>query len=128
MYGRHREPDLNERPTATARRGNDRGRDALISSTALSDWLYRIPALAVGAGLIGVGTAHANPEDPTVVSGSVDFINTSDTRLDIIQNTNTAIVNFRSFSIDIDEHTNIAQPSAFFLAPYGIGIRYERAS
>ena len=88
----------------------ERGRSALRSSTALAGW--KVPAFVFGASLIGAGTANANPEDPTVVDGDVSFVNTTDTRLDIFQSTNSSLIDWRSFSIGIDEITNFTMPSS----------------
>ena len=90
----------------------ERGRSALHASTSLSGWMGRVPAFVMGASLIAAGTANANPEDPTVIDGDVSFVNTSDTRLDINQFTNSSLIDWRSFSIDIGEVTNFNVPSS----------------
>ena len=112
MYGRRLNSEFTDRLGESALARERRGRDALRSSTALSDWLGRLPALVMGASLVGAGTAQANPEDPTVVSGAATITNTSDTRLDIQQTTDRAIINWRAFSIAVDEHTNFDMPSS----------------
>jgi len=48
--------------------------------------------------------AEANPDLDKVVSGSVNIIE-SQNKLDVIQGTQKAIIDWRSFSIGVDEHT-----------------------
>ena len=91
-------------------------RDWLRSSTALSGCLAMLPAVLVVAGLLGAAPMYANPESGTVVAGSATIIETTPTRLDIIQTTGTVIIDWRSFSIGIDEHINFLQPSSTSLA------------
>ncbi|MCH7931652.1 MAG: filamentous hemagglutinin N-terminal domain-containing protein, partial [Proteobacteria bacterium] len=92
----------------------DRG--ALRSTTALSGLFGTLPMLVVGAGMFGAGTAYANPEDGTVVSGSATIVQTSDTRLDIYQTSDQTMIDWRSFSIAAGEITNFYQPSSTSLA------------
>ena len=91
-------------------------RGALRSTTALSGWFGTLPMLVVGAGMFGAGTAYANPEDGTVVSGDATIVQTSNTRLDIYQTSDQTMIDWRSFSIGADEHTNFYQPSSTSLA------------
>lgn len=67
-------------------------------------------ALALAAVLWPQG-AGANPEGGTVVGGAATIVATSPTLLDILQATDRAIIDWRSFSIGEAEHTNFSQPS-----------------
>jgi filamentous hemagglutinin family protein len=61
---------------------------------------------------IAVATgAHANPVGGKVVAGTASVVQTSPHRLDIVQKTDRAIVNWQSFSIGAGEHVNFNQPS-----------------
>ncbi len=52
-------------------------RGALRSTTALSGLFGTLPMLVVGAGMFGAGgTAYANPEGGTVVSGDATLVQT----------------------------------------------------
>jgi filamentous hemagglutinin family protein len=56
--------------------------------------------------------AVANPEGGNVIAGSATIDRVSARRLDIRQTTNKAVIDWRSFSIAADEHTNFDQASA----------------
>ncbi len=86
-----------------------RGRRGLFSTTALVT-RRSVLALALAAVLWPQG-AGANPEGGTVVGGAATIVETSPTRLDILQTTDRAIIDWRSFSIGEAEHTNFSQPS-----------------
>ena len=72
-------------------------------------------ALLFGAPLAGA-PALAGPEGGKVVSGTADIVQTSPKRLDITQGSDKAVIDWRSFSIAADEHTNFRQPSASSIA------------
>jgi filamentous hemagglutinin family protein len=55
--------------------------------------------------------ALANPVGGKVVAGTATVVQTSPHRLDIVQKTDRAIVNWQSFSIGAGEHVNFNQPS-----------------
>lgn len=55
--------------------------------------------------------AIANPEGGVVVAGSAT-ISSSNKKLDVYQHSNKAVIDWRSFSIGIDEHTQFHQPSS----------------
>ena len=57
-----------------------------------------------------------NPKDGQVVAGSATIRQTSAKRLDVIQHTNKAVINWRQFNIGAGEHTNFQQPSASAMA------------
>ena len=63
-------------------------------------------ALALG------GHVSARPEDGTVVSGTADIVQSPDKVLDIVQSSDKAVIDWRSFSIAADEHTRFQQPSS----------------
>ena len=54
----------------------------------------------------------ALPQDGKVVAGAANIVKSSATRLDINQATNKAVIDWRSFNINVNEHTNFNQPSA----------------
>ena len=85
---------------------------APASPAALRTLLF---ALLFG-GLVAGAPARAGPEGGTVISGNVNIQQTSPTRLDIDQSSDKAVIDWRSFSIDIDEHTNFRQPSSSSIA------------
>jgi len=56
--------------------------------------------------------ALSNPEGGQAVAGSASIVQSSPSRLDVIQHSERAIIDWRKFSIDPSEHTNFQQPSA----------------
>ncbi|MCG8436351.1 MAG: filamentous hemagglutinin N-terminal domain-containing protein, partial [Gammaproteobacteria bacterium] len=54
----------------------------------------------------------ANPENGVIVAGNAQITQTSAQRLDVNQLSDSAIINWQSFSIAADEHTYFNQPSA----------------
>ena len=70
--------------------------------------------LAVLLYLIGgfPGLTLALPQDPEIQSGSFEFKLASPKRLNIIQGTNTGIINWKSFSNRDQEHIHFQLPSA----------------
>ena len=64
----------------------------------------------------GPGAVLANPEGGTVVSGQAAIVRESATRTTIQQHSNTAIIDWNSFSIGAGETTHFNQPSASSLA------------
>ncbi|MFT6213162.1 MAG: filamentous hemagglutinin family protein, partial [Alphaproteobacteria bacterium] len=69
--------------------------------------LYYIPISMLGV----IGIAYANPEDGQVVSGSAT-IELNGKKLDIHQQTDKAVIDWRRFDIEVDEHTQFHQPSS----------------
>ena len=61
-------------------------------------------------------TALANPQGGQVVDGSATIVESGPKRLDVIQHTPRAVIDWRSFDIAADEHTNFAQPSSSAVA------------
>ena len=82
------------------------------STIALIDWLPVLPLIILGAGLVGATPAYANPEGANVVAGGISIDNSIPKTLTINQSTGTAIINWNSFSIKLDETTNFIQPSS----------------
>ena len=62
------------------------------------------------------GAAFANPTGGTVVSGSADIVHESATQTTIYQHSNTAIIDWRGFSIAAGETTHFQQNSSSSLA------------
>ena len=73
----------------------------------------RVKTLILGLllGLTAGGPAWANPDGPTVVHGQVSIARPNATTLNII-NSPGAVINWRSFSIGVDETTRFIQQSA----------------
>ena len=55
---------------------------------------------------------YANPTGGEVQAGAATIQQTSNTRLDVIQHSNNAVINWRGFDIAANEHTNFQQPSS----------------
>ena len=70
---------------------------------------------AVSAAIIAVGPALAGPQGGKVISGDVGM-KESPQRLDITQNSEKAIIDWLSFSIDADELVRFWQPSSSSMA------------
>ncbi len=68
-------------------------------------------SLVLAAGLLVSGPAHANPEDGVVAAGSAT-ITTTGPKLDVHQSSNQVVIDWRSFDIAPDEHTQFYQPSS----------------
>ena len=75
-----------------------------------------LPLALLFSALMASGPVQAGPQDGNVVSGTVDIVQSSPERLDVIQGTDKAIIDWRSFSIDADEHTRFQQPSSSSIA------------
>ncbi len=58
------------------------------------------------------GQAMANPQNGTVASGQAVIVQTTPRRLDVIQSSDRAVINWQSFSIGAGERTHFQQPSA----------------
>ncbi len=54
---------------------------------------------------------YANPTGGQVVGGSASIAETG-TKLDVTQHSHRAVIDWRSFDIGVDEHTQFHQPSA----------------
>ena len=93
-----------------------RGKCDLLGTTALSASLAVASAFVLGAALMGTSPAMANPEDANVVAGNVTINQVSATRLNVIQSSDKAVIDWRSFSIDANEHTDFQQPSTSSIA------------
>ena len=59
---------------------------------------------------------EANPTGGQVVEGSADIVSTSSTRLDILQYSDRAIIDWTGFSISQNERTDFQQPSSQAIA------------
>ncbi|MGH8647244.1 MAG: filamentous hemagglutinin N-terminal domain-containing protein, partial [Gammaproteobacteria bacterium] len=58
----------------------------------------------------------ANPQDGRVAAGSASIVETSASRLDVNQHSDRAVIDWRSFDINSNEHTNFRQPSSSSVA------------
>lgn len=67
---------------------------------------------SLAAGLSATTNAWANPKDGTVVGGSAEIVHETPAKTTINQYTDKAIVDWRSFSIGVGEHTQFVQPSS----------------
>ncbi len=72
-------------------------------------------AIAI-ASLLYQNSAIANPRGGKVVAGSAQIIQKSPGKLDIIQKSHKAVINWRGFSIARGEHTRFIQPSSSAIA------------
>ncbi len=68
--------------------------------------------LAVAAALAASPAVHAGPQGGQVVAGSATITQTTPSRLDVVQSSGKAIVDWRSFSIGAGEHAHFQQPSS----------------
>ncbi|MBU3656098.1 MAG: filamentous hemagglutinin N-terminal domain-containing protein, partial [Alphaproteobacteria bacterium] len=86
---------------------------------SLSSLLYSTTSTVVLTALLwvamGEGVAHANPADGVVAAGSAT-ISESGKKLDVHQASDRAVIDWRSFNIDVDEHTQFHQPSSSAVA------------
>ena len=72
-------------------------------------------AAAIGT-LLSQNCAQANPVGGKVVAGSAHIVNKAPGKLEIIQKSNKAIIDWRGFSIARGEHTRFRQPSSSSIA------------
>lgn len=63
-----------------------------------------------------MGSAWANPEGGNVAVGSATIQQTSPSRLDVLQQSDKAVIDWQGFNIDVGEHTNFQQPSSSAVA------------
>ena len=98
---------------AASRRDGAWQRSALRHSTALAG-TARLAVLAASLTLpLAMALpALANPEGGVVTDGAATFQSTAPGRLDIIQSTPKAVIDWQRFGIRDGEHTNFQQPDA----------------
>ncbi len=90
---------------------------SLITSTALTQMKTTTSAVIIGVGLMLVPLdGEANPISGTVVEGGATIVQETATKLGITQHTSKAIINWQSFDIQGNEHTQFYQPSAVAFA------------
>ena len=81
----------------------------LLNSTILTS---SFAACVLGTSGLFVSTAAiANPKGGKVVAGQAKITESSTSRLDVVQSTNRAAIDWRSFNIGKNEHTHFQQPS-----------------
>ncbi len=69
--------------------------------------------IAMSLGLMAMlSEASANPEGGVVQAGEAEIVTVSPNRLNIVQGSDRAIINWDRFSIEQNEHTHFEQPSA----------------
>ncbi|MCB9964485.1 MAG: filamentous hemagglutinin N-terminal domain-containing protein [Rhodospirillales bacterium] len=82
---------------------------------ALGEKGLKLGQVALMAALLSssafVPLSYANPEGGQVVGGSAT-ISESGKKLDVHQHTDRTVIDWRSFNIDVDEHTEFHQPSS----------------
>lgn len=85
----------------------------LFRRRALCALMYpaRLSGASLLAALLLASPAHANPQGGTVTAGSASIQSATPQRLDIVQKSDKAIINWKGFSIDKGEQTNFNQPS-----------------
>ncbi len=84
-----------------------------VALTRRAAGVPRALSLAVAAALASVGSgALGGPAGGQVVAGSAEIHRTSAQRTDVIQSSQRAVIDWRSFSIGAAEHVNFQQPSA----------------
>ncbi len=71
-------------------------------------WMTGLCAMAV---LAAAASAHANPQGGVVVAGSAS-INSNGNTLNINQQSQQAVIDWREFDIDAGEHTQFQQPNS----------------
>jgi filamentous hemagglutinin family protein len=76
--------------------------------------LFRNMPTASGSALIlfSIGLAQAAPEAGSVAAGSATIMRSAPQRTDIVQQSHRAVIDWRSFSVNANEHVNFRQPSA----------------
>lgn len=68
--------------------------------------------VSVGIVSLPINPAFANPTDGKVVAGNAVINNESATKIGVVQTSNRAIVDWKSYSIGANEHVQYYQPSA----------------
>ncbi|WP_035679872.1 filamentous hemagglutinin N-terminal domain-containing protein [Azospirillum brasilense] len=89
-----------QRRAAKAKGGIDFARLALRS------------VIGVALSTLFAGAAYANPLEGTVTAGSATIRSATPKSMEILQSTDKAIINWKSFSIDAGEKVTFQQPSA----------------
>lgn len=87
-------------------------RRALCRTTALAGAARLVVITAVAALGLPALPAFANPEGGVVTDGSATIQHTGPGRLDILQSTSKAVIDWQRFGIAEGEHTNFRQPDA----------------
>src|SRR5215472_5264094 len=97
--------------TASLRRAADLGTamfSALLHVCGVRPGLLALTGVSV---LVAAPSAYANPKSGQVSAGSAAITQTSSSRLDIVQSTDRAAIDWQSFSIAPHEQTNFQQPA-----------------
>src|SRR5215472_13490336 len=81
---------------------------ALLRFSGIRSGLLALTGVSV---LAAASSAYANPKGGQVSAGSAAITQTSSSRLDIVQSTDRAAIDWQSFSIAPNEQTNFQQPA-----------------
>jgi filamentous hemagglutinin family protein len=93
-------------------RGRGVGSDAGQRPVSAVSTAFGAAAAVAGALSVTVAPASANPKGGQVSAGSATITQTSPSRLDVVQSTDRAAIDWQSFSIAPTEQTNFQQPAA----------------
>ncbi len=89
----------------------------LLTSTALTTVKYSVASIVVGTALLLLSpNVHANPLGGTVAEGAATIVQETAKKVGITQHTAKAVIDWRSFNIAADEHTQFYQPSSSAIA------------
>ncbi len=83
----------------------DTGLEVGLALVAIVFWIFSVAPIA-----------FSNPQDGQVVGGSASIQQSGPGRVDVIQGSQNAIIDWRSFSISSGEHAHFQQPSVSALA------------
>src|SRR5262249_15367025 len=81
---------------------------ALLRFSGIRSGLLALTGVSV---LVAASSAFANPKGRQVSAGAAAITQTSSSRLDIVQSTDRAAIDWQSFSIAPNEQTNFQQPA-----------------
>jgi filamentous hemagglutinin family protein len=91
-------------------------RKALTTTTALVSAQRHLAIGIIGIGLLVSSPSYANPDGGKVVEGSATILQESAQKLNIQQHTDKAIIDWNSFNIGENEHTQFYQPNSNSIA------------
>src|SRR6516225_8734406 len=85
--------------------------DRIFSAPSSARRLWPVLLAVAGAALVAAAPACANPKGGQVSAGAAAITQTSASRLDILQSTDRAAIDWQSFNIAPNEQTNFQQPA-----------------
>src|SRR5258708_38086052 len=83
---------------------------ARVAAIGVRARLLATTALCVGGLALAGAPARANPTGGTVAGGSATIVQTAPNRVDVIQSSDRAVIDWKGFSIGSGERTNFQQP------------------